>query len=81
MVSGFENITILMSTAVNILACELGIFSLNIGKNLDFLALGMVPFTDTSYIRGKHAEPFFRNKIDPMPLSTACIKFEVTRET
>jgi hypothetical protein len=43
----------LISAAVNILACELGIFSLEIGKNLGFLALGMVPFTGTSYIRKK----------------------------
>jgi hypothetical protein len=31
-----------------ILACELGIFNLKIGKNLGFLVLGMVPFTGTS---------------------------------
>jgi hypothetical protein len=37
------------------LACGLGIFSLKIGKNLGFLALGMVPFTGTSYIRKKNA--------------------------
>jgi hypothetical protein len=45
----------LISVAVNILACELGIFSLKIGKNLGFLALGMVLFTGTSYIREKNA--------------------------
>jgi hypothetical protein len=43
----------LISVAVDILACELGIFNLKIGKNLGFLALGMVPFTGTSYIRKK----------------------------
>jgi hypothetical protein len=43
----------LISEEVDILACELGIFSLKIGKNLGFLALGMVPFTGTSYIRKK----------------------------
>jgi hypothetical protein len=43
----------LISAAVDILACELGIFNLKIGKNMGFLALGMVPFTVTSYIRGK----------------------------
>jgi hypothetical protein len=43
----------LISAEVDILGCELGIFSLKIGKNLGFLALGMVPFTGTSYIREK----------------------------
>jgi hypothetical protein len=38
--------------AVDILAYELGIFNLKIGKILGFLALGMVPFTVTSY-KGK----------------------------
>jgi hypothetical protein len=45
----------LISGAVDILACELGIFNLKIGKNLGVLALGMVPFTGTSYIRKKNA--------------------------
>jgi hypothetical protein len=45
----------LISVAVDILACELGIFNLKIGKNLGFLALGMVLFTSTSYIRNKNA--------------------------
>jgi hypothetical protein len=45
----------LISEEVNILAFELGIFSLKFGKNLGFLALGMVPFTGTSYIRKKNA--------------------------
>jgi hypothetical protein len=45
----------LISAAVDILAYELGIFSLKIGKNLGVLALGMVPFTGTSYIREKNA--------------------------
>jgi hypothetical protein len=49
MVSDYENVTMLISAAVDILACELGIFRLKIGKNLGFL----VPFTGTSYIRGK----------------------------
>jgi hypothetical protein len=44
-----------ISAEVDFLACELGIFSLKIGKNLGFLALGMVPFTGTSYIRKKNA--------------------------
>jgi hypothetical protein len=43
----------LISAAVYILACELGIFNLKIGKNLGFLALGMVPFTSTIYKREK----------------------------
>jgi hypothetical protein len=30
----------LISAAVNILACELGIFSLKIGKNLGFFGVG-----------------------------------------
>jgi hypothetical protein len=46
----------LISEEVDILACELGMFSLKIGKNLGFLALGMVPFIGTSYIRKKNAE-------------------------
>jgi hypothetical protein len=41
----------LISAAVDMLACELGIFNLKIGKNLGILALGMVPFTSTSYIQ------------------------------
>ena len=41
----------LISAADDIFACELGIFNLKIGKNLGVLALGMVPFTGTSYIR------------------------------
>jgi hypothetical protein len=45
----------LISAEVDILACGLGIFSLKIGKNLGVLALGMVPFTGTSYIRKKTA--------------------------
>jgi hypothetical protein len=45
----------LIIVAVDILAYELGIFNLKIGKNLGFLALGMVPFTGTSYIRKKNA--------------------------
>jgi cell division GTPase FtsZ len=45
----------LISAAVDILACELGIFNLKIGKNIGVLALGMVPFTGTSYIREKNA--------------------------
>jgi hypothetical protein len=48
----------LISAAVNILECELGIFNLKIGKNLGFLALGMVPFTGTSYTREKNAKAF-----------------------
>jgi hypothetical protein len=47
------------SAEVDILACELGISSLKIGKNLGFLVLGMVPFTGTSYIRKKNAEPSY----------------------
>jgi hypothetical protein len=46
----------LISATVDILACELGIFSLKIGKKQGFLVLGMVPFTGTSYIRKKNAE-------------------------
>jgi hypothetical protein len=46
----------LISVEVDILACEMGIFSLKTGKNLGFLALGMVPFTGTSYITKKNAE-------------------------
>jgi hypothetical protein len=45
----------LISAAIDILACELGIFSLKIGENLGFLALRMVPFTGTSYVREKNA--------------------------
>jgi hypothetical protein len=45
----------LISAEVDILGCELGIFSFKTGKNLGFLALGMVPFTGTSYIRKKNA--------------------------
>ena len=44
----------LISAADDIFACELGIFNLKIGKNLGVLALGMVPFTGTSYIRKKN---------------------------
>ena len=36
-------------------ASQLGIFSLKIGKNHRFLALGTVPFIGTSYIRKKNA--------------------------
>ena len=36
------------------LASRLGIFNLKIGKNHRFLALGMVPFIGTSYIREKN---------------------------
>jgi hypothetical protein len=39
----------LIRAAVNILECELGIFNLKIGKNLGFLALGMVLCTGTNY--------------------------------
>jgi hypothetical protein len=46
----------LFSEAVDILASELGIFYLKIGKNLGFLVLGMVPFTSTSYIRENNAD-------------------------
>jgi hypothetical protein len=53
MVSDYENVMMLISAAVDILACELGIFSVKIGENLGVLALGMVPFTGTSYIRGE----------------------------
>ena len=38
-------------SAVYFLASELGNFSLQIGKNQQFLALGMVPFIGTSHIR------------------------------
>jgi hypothetical protein len=51
-----RNITMLINTAFDVLACELGIFSLKIGKNLGFIELGMVPFTGTSYIRKKTAD-------------------------
>jgi hypothetical protein len=44
----------LINAEVDILACELEIFSLKIGKNLGFLALGMAWFTCTSYIRKKN---------------------------
>jgi hypothetical protein len=43
----------LISVEVNILACELGIFSFKIGISLGFLALGMGQFTGTSYIKEK----------------------------
>ena len=46
----------LISAAVDILAYELGIFNLKIGKNLGVLALGMVPFTGTSYIRENNTD-------------------------
>jgi hypothetical protein len=45
----------LICAAVDILACELGIFNQKIWKNLCFLAFGMAPFTGTSYIREKAA--------------------------
>ena len=50
----------LISAADDIFACELGIFNLNIGKNLGVMGLGMVPFTGTSYIRKKNTEGLAR---------------------
>jgi hypothetical protein len=39
-VSDCDNVTMLISVAVKILACELGIFRLKIGKILGFLGVG-----------------------------------------
>ena len=41
---------------VYFLASELGIFGLKIGENWQILALGIVPFIGTSYIRKKIAD-------------------------
>jgi 1,4-dihydroxy-2-naphthoate octaprenyltransferase len=58
MVSDCENVTMLISAVINILACDLGIFSLKIGEILGFFAFGMVPFTGTSYVRKTNADVF-----------------------
>ena len=49
---------IAMSVVVFFPASQLGIFSLKIGKNHRFLALGTVPFIGTSYIRKNNAVKF-----------------------
>ena len=47
---------------VSFFSRQLGIFSLKIGKNLRFLALGTVPFIGPSYISEKKAVILILNK-------------------
>jgi hypothetical protein len=65
MFSECENVTMLISAAVDNLACALEIFSLKIGKNLGVWHWEWYRLQGTSYIRGKKMLLFMKKVFSP----------------